>query len=161
LNRLAVNRGKTAICVEVCYNEGDDIESMGENKVFSKVMEGLRDFYRISDADVLDMWSKKVPFAYSIYKLEYRERLLRLAECLFVIDNFISFGRQGSFRYNHMTNSIMSVPWFRFRLVRVRSCHTHTRELLLLFFIILPIFFTIFVVSFIKIVIFIFTIILP
>lgn len=107
LNRLAVNRDKTAICVEVCYNEGDDSESMGENKVFSKVMEGLRDFYRISDADVLDMWSKKVPFAYSIYELEYRERLLRLAECLFGIDNFISFGRQGSFRYNHMTNSIM------------------------------------------------------
>lgn len=113
LNRRAVNRGKTAICVEVCYNEGDDIESMGENKVFSKAMEGLRDFYRISDADVLDMWSKKVPFAYSIYELEYRERLLRLAECLFGIDNFISFGRQGYFRYNH------------------------TRELLLLFTIIL------------------------
>ena len=69
LNSLTVNKGRTAICVEVCYNEGDDIESMGENKLFSKVMEGLKDFYSISDTDVLDMWSKKVPFAYSIYEL--------------------------------------------------------------------------------------------
>ena len=112
-----------------------NLEDLGEIRLVkvSGKMEGLRDFYRISDADVLDMWSKKVPFAYSIYELEYRERLLRLAECLFGIDNFISFWKTGL---------------------------NHTHELLLLFFIILPIFFTTFVVIFIKIVIFIFTIIL-
>jgi protoporphyrinogen oxidase len=103
-----VHNGKTAICVEVCYNHEDEIESMGEGTAFSQVMAGLRDFYNISEADVLDMWSKKVPFAYSIYEMGYRETLSKLAEYLFGIANLISFGRQGSFRYNHMTNRVMN-----------------------------------------------------
>lgn len=102
-----INNGKTAICVEVCFNTGDETESMGESNLYSQVMAGLKDFYNISDSDVLDMWSKKVPFAYSIYEIGYKEKLKILAEYLFNIDNLISFGRQGAFRYNHMTNRVM------------------------------------------------------
>lgn len=102
-----MTNGKTAICVEVCYNDGDVVESMGERGVYSQVMTGLRDFYNISEKDVLDMWSKKVPFAYSIYEIGYKEQLKALAEYLINLNNLVSFGRQGSFRYNHMTNRVM------------------------------------------------------
>ncbi|GAX60428.1 protoporphyrinogen oxidase [Candidatus Scalindua japonica] len=102
-----VRNGKTAICVEVCYNEGDEVESMGEEALYSRVMEGLKDFYSISDEDVLDMWSMRVPYSYSIYNLGYKEVLLKMVEYLFEIDSLISFGRQGSFKYNHMTNRVM------------------------------------------------------
>ena len=107
LLKTPVNIDNTALCVEVGYSAGDEIESLGEEKLYLRVMEGLKEFYNISDADVLDMWSKKIPYAYSIYEIGYRERLGRLARYLINIDNLISFGRQGSFRYNHMTNRVM------------------------------------------------------
>lgn len=103
----STNQNRTAICVEVCYNKGDEIESMKEGELYSRVLLGLKDFYNITEADIVDMWSKKVPYAYSIYELDYKEKLKTLAQYLFEIENLISFGRQGSFRYNHMTNRIM------------------------------------------------------
>lgn len=107
LRKEHTNKDKTAICVEVCYNDGDEIDSMGETAVYSQVITGLKDFYNISDHDVLDTWNKTVPFAYSVYEIGYKEHLIKLSKYLFTIDNLISFGRQGSFRYNHMTNRVM------------------------------------------------------
>jgi protoporphyrinogen oxidase len=103
----STDKDRTAICVEVCYNKGDEIESMKEGELYSRVLVGLKDFYNITETDIEDMWSKKVPYAYSIYELGYKEKLKKLAQYLFEIENLISFGRQGSFRYNHMTNRIM------------------------------------------------------
>ena len=99
--------GRCAICVEVCFNEEDAVGEMGEARILEKVMEGLRDFYQIRDEDVQDMWVRKVPYAYSIYEIGYREKLQELAAYLLGIENLISFGRQGTFRYNHMTNRVM------------------------------------------------------
>jgi protoporphyrinogen oxidase len=99
--------GQCAICVEVCFNDDDAVGKMDESEIFAEVMEGLRDFYRIRDEDVIEMWVKKVPYAYSIYEIGYREKLQELAAYLMGIGNLISFGRQGTFRYNHMTNRVM------------------------------------------------------
>ena len=73
----------------------------------SQVLAGLKDFYKLSESEILEVWSKKIPFAYSVYEIGYFEKLQKLAEFIFGIDNLISFGRQGSFRYNHMTNRVM------------------------------------------------------
>lgn len=102
-----LNNGKTAICVEVCFDNGDEIDSMNREELFTRLTEDLKDFYNISDKEIIDIWNKKVPFAYSIYEIGYRNNLSKLAEYIFGIDNLISFGRQGSFRYNHMTNRVM------------------------------------------------------
>ena len=103
----SVNTGKTALCAEVCFDIGDEIDSMDESAATSQVVAGLMDFYDLSEAEILDVWSKKVPFAYSVYEIGYKQKLHHLAEFIFDIDNLISFGRQGSFRYNHMTNRVM------------------------------------------------------
>jgi protoporphyrinogen oxidase len=107
LMRAPTAEGKTALCAEVCFDSGDEIDKMSEGAVVARVADGLKAFYGLSESEIVDVWSRKVPYAYSVYEIGYLETLRRLAGCLFGVDNLISFGRQGSFRYNHMTNRVM------------------------------------------------------
>jgi protoporphyrinogen oxidase len=99
--------GTTALCAEVCYSPGDAVDRADEQAVFSKVREGICEFYGLPPAGVRFLFSRRVPFAYAVYKTGYRQHLGTLASALFCLDNFISYGRQGSFRYNHLVDRII------------------------------------------------------
>jgi len=73
---------------------------MGEKEVLNLIIKGLCDFFGIKRQEISKSWSIKLPYAYDIYKKDYREILYAYARFLFRINNLISFGRQGSFRYN-------------------------------------------------------------
>ena len=99
--------GETALCVELCYFEGDAIDRVDEQTNANNIVNGVCDFYGLSPEEVRFLFSRKVPHAYAVYKEGYREHLGQLATALFSVNNFLSYGRQGSFRYNHLVDRII------------------------------------------------------
>jgi hypothetical protein len=99
--------GMTALCIEVCYSDTDRADLPDEDSMFRSVREGICAFYGLSEREVHFMFSRRVPHSYAIYRLGYEQQLGRIAASLFQMDNFVSYGRQGSFRYNHLVDRII------------------------------------------------------
>jgi protoporphyrinogen oxidase len=60
----------------------------------------------IRPEEVLGTFVKRVPFAYPVYDLTYKENLLPILDFVHSLDNIQTGGRQGLFRYNNMDQSI-------------------------------------------------------
>ncbi len=99
--------GSTALCVELCYFSGDETDRADEGALAQKVMESVCAFYRLPPDKVRFLFSRRVPHSYAAYREGYREHLKALADAVFPWDNFLSYGRQGSFRYNHLVDRII------------------------------------------------------
>ena len=99
--------GMTALCIEVCHSDTDKADLPDEASMFRTVCEGICEFYGLSEREIHFMFSRKVPYSYAIYRLGYEEHLGRIAASLLPIDNLVSYGRQGSFRYNHLVDRII------------------------------------------------------
>ena len=97
----------TALCIEVCHSDTDRTDLPDEASMFRAVCEGICEFYGLSEHEIHFMFSRKVPYSYAIYRLGYEEHLGRIAASLLPMDNFVSYGRQGSFRYNHLVDRII------------------------------------------------------
>jgi len=107
LNPCMGKKGKTALCVEVCYGEDSSFKGMGEKEVLNLIVKGLSDFFGIKRQEISKSWSIKLPYAYAIYKKGYQQILHKYARFLLGINNLISFGRQGSFRYNFLSDRVI------------------------------------------------------
>jgi protoporphyrinogen oxidase len=99
--------GRSALCAEVCYSQGDAVDRADEQANFARVRDGLCRFYGLAPDQVRFLFSRRVPFSYAVYRSGYRQHLTELAAALFPLDNFVSYGRQGSFRYNHLVDRIV------------------------------------------------------
>jgi len=55
---------------------------------------------------VTDAFVKKLPHAYPVYDLDYKENLAPIMEFVHGLENIDTAGRQGLFRYNNMDQSI-------------------------------------------------------
>ena len=100
-------KGKTGICVEVCFGEADGPFEEIREEMYRSVLEGLGHFFGLREDEVVCQQAREVPYAYAIYREGYRDELQTLASYLFPIDNLISYGRQGSFRYNHLVDRVI------------------------------------------------------
>ncbi|GAG14992.1 unnamed protein product, partial [marine sediment metagenome] len=56
--------------------------------------------------EVLESFVKRIPFAYPLYDLTYRENLEPVLGFARSLENLETGGRQGLFRYNNMDQSI-------------------------------------------------------
>ncbi len=99
--------GLTALCAEVCFFDGDETDRADEGRLASSVKDAVCAFYGLPPATVRFLFSRRVPYAYAVYRQGYREPLGALAAALFPWDNLLSYGRQGSFRYNHLVDRII------------------------------------------------------
>lgn len=99
--------GITNLCVEICYSDGDPIDRSDEGPILQSVLKGLSAFYGLSAGQLHFVCSRRVPHSYAIYRSGYNRPLKQMAASLFPLSNFISYGRQGSFRYNHLVDRII------------------------------------------------------
>ena len=99
--------GRTHLCVEVCYNKGDATDRSDEGAVLESVLKGVSDFYGLPAEQLHFLRSLRVPHSYAVYRTGYKRHLEQIAASLFSLNNFISYGRQGSFRYNHLADRII------------------------------------------------------
>jgi protoporphyrinogen oxidase len=107
LNPTMGTQGKTGICVEVCFGTEDGPLEQIKEAMYRLVLEGLRDFFGLHEKEVVCRRVAEVPHAYAVYQDGYTDQLQTLASHLFSMDNLVSYGRQGSFRYNHLVDRVI------------------------------------------------------
>ncbi|MHC4262939.1 MAG: FAD-dependent oxidoreductase [Planctomycetota bacterium] len=97
---------RTVVCCEITCNVGDehwnmDLEKGAEIAINDLVTVGL---LKPNTARGIDL--HKLPYAYPVYDLTYRENLDTLKKAVKQIKNIRTTGRQGLYRYNNMDHSI-------------------------------------------------------
>jgi protoporphyrinogen oxidase len=99
-------QGKTVLCLETTCFEGDEVWNAPEEKVYTECMRGLERLGLVRKSEVEDHFLVKLPYAYPIADLEYERHFPDVLEYLRGYSNMLSVGRQGSFAYLNMDQSM-------------------------------------------------------
>ena len=103
---LAAPPGKTGLCLEVTSQEDSELWNNPESFV-PKIKEDLLKTQIVEkNSDILSVHIEKIPNAYPIYRLNYRDELRKTMGHLAAFKNFIPAGRTGLFWYNNMDDCI-------------------------------------------------------
>ncbi len=98
--------GKTMVCAEITCRIGDEHWRASDEELLSLAVGDLERIGLISSAEVIEGFVTRLPHAYPVYDLEYKEHLAPILEFVHSLDNIKTGGRQGLFRYNNMDQSI-------------------------------------------------------
>jgi protoporphyrinogen oxidase len=79
---------------------------MEESQLKARVWEDFEKSGIAGEAACLDQVVLKVPRAYPIYRVGYREELKRVLDYLSSVGNLLSTGRNGLFHYNNSDHSM-------------------------------------------------------
>jgi protoporphyrinogen oxidase len=97
---------KTMVCAEITCRIGDEHWRAGDEELIEIATRDLAAIGFIERHEVLGGLVKKIPHAYPVYDLEYKQNLTPVLDFVHALDNVNTGGRQGLFRYNNMDQSI-------------------------------------------------------
>jgi protoporphyrinogen oxidase len=97
---------KTLVCAEITCRVGDEHWRAPDDELIRIATSDLERIGLIEPQEVLSGFVKKLPYAYPIYDLSYKENLAPIMEFVHTLENVKTGGRQGLFRYNNMDQSI-------------------------------------------------------
>jgi protoporphyrinogen oxidase len=97
---------KTMVCAEITCRIGDEHWRASDEELIDIAVGDLERIGLVAPGEVLDGFVKKIPHAYPVYDLEYKEHLAPVLEFVHSLENVMTGGRQGLFRYNNMDQSI-------------------------------------------------------
>lgn len=98
--------GKTLVCAEITCRVGDEHWRASDEELSQIAVADLQELGFIEPREVVGTIVKKIPYAYPIYDLRYKEHLAPVLEFIHTFENVKTGGRQGLFRYNNMDQSI-------------------------------------------------------
>jgi len=98
---------KTAVCCEITCNIGDEHWDLSPEEAAAIAIRDLETvgLLQPGKARFLDM--TRLPNAYPVYDLTYKQNLNTLKQHVKPIKNFHTTGRQGLYRYNNMDHSLL------------------------------------------------------
>lgn len=97
---------KTMVCAEITCRIGDEHWRASDEELVAIAEADLRAIGLLGDSRVLGAHVERIPHAYPVYDLEYKEHLAPVLEFVHSLENLRTGGRQGLFRYNNMDQSI-------------------------------------------------------
>jgi protoporphyrinogen oxidase len=97
---------KTALCVEITCQPGDEHWRATDKELFPDVIGPLERAGLIDEKDVYDYFSRFLNHAYPIYEVGFEKRMTKIMEFVNGIQNVLTYGRQGIFSYTNTDNSI-------------------------------------------------------
>ncbi len=100
--------GKTLLVVEYFSSRGDSVWNMPDDRLADLTVEHLARLGFIARQEVLDRVIVRVPKAYPLFEIGYRERVDALHDYLAGFKNLHVAGRSGMFRYYNMDVAIQS-----------------------------------------------------
>jgi protoporphyrinogen oxidase len=106
LTPAVVQPGQTVLCLETSCFEGDEVWNASEDEVYEQCMRSLESLNLIRRQDVETYFHLKLPYAYPIADLNYEENFPHITKSLKRYKNLLSAGRQGSFAYLNMDQSM-------------------------------------------------------
>jgi protoporphyrinogen oxidase len=98
--------GKTCVCAEVTCRIGDEHWRASEDELIATATADLEAIDLLAPGEVIGGFVKRIPYAYPVYDLEYKENLTPVLDFVHSLENIRTGGRQGLFRYNNMDQSI-------------------------------------------------------
>jgi protoporphyrinogen oxidase len=102
--------GRTSLCAEVCYNDGDLVSIMSEEQLISRCVDDLvRGRVLAQTVKVLKGFVVEMPNAYPVYDLQAVVQRDRALAWISELSNLLTCGRQGLYRYHAMTNEAMEM----------------------------------------------------
>jgi protoporphyrinogen oxidase len=97
---------KTMVCAEITCRIGDEHWRASDDELIAIATGDLERLGLIRPGEVLGGLVMKIPHAYPVYDLTYKENLAPVLEHIHELSNLMTGGRQGLFRYNNMDQSI-------------------------------------------------------
>ena len=98
--------GQTSLCVEITCDEGDYVWNAPNGELFERSVEGLERAGLIRREEIRGYFARRMTHAYPTYDLDFEENLNRLTGYLHNIENLLTIGRQGLFRYFNMDHAM-------------------------------------------------------
>ncbi len=98
--------GKTMVCAEITCRVGDEHWRASDAELAEIAVRDLTHIGLIEPHEVLGSFVYKLPRAYPIYDLQYKDNLGPVMAFVHSLENVDTGGRQGLFRYNNMDQSI-------------------------------------------------------
>jgi protoporphyrinogen oxidase len=112
---------KTMVCAEVTCRIGDEHWRASEEELIEIATSDLAQIGLIERDEVRGGFVRKLPHAYPVYDLTYKENLTPIMEFVHGLGNIKIGGRQGLFRYNNMDQSIEMGRKMAWSVVRERD----------------------------------------
>jgi protoporphyrinogen oxidase len=97
---------KTMVCAEITCRIGDEHWRASDEELVRIAISDLERIGLLNADEVIGSLVKRIPHAYPVYDLEYKENLAPVIDFVHDLDNVKTGGRQGLFRYNNMDQSI-------------------------------------------------------
>lgn len=102
----------TSLAIEIFASRGEAVWQMTDEEILAKVVEQMDEIGWINRADVHKSWVLRIPYAYPVYRIGYREKLQAVKDYLGQWQNLHLVGRTGSFHYMNSDGVVEDV--FRF-----------------------------------------------
>ncbi len=96
----------TALTVEFCCHVGDMVWNAKEESLVDIAINGLRRAGLLRDEKIIANYGSRQSFAYPIYTIGYKKHLQKLLDKIHDIDQVITCGRQGLFKYGNMDHAM-------------------------------------------------------
>jgi protoporphyrinogen oxidase len=97
---------KTMVCAEITCRIGDEHWRAPDDELIAIAVSDLEQIGLVRAREVVGGFVKKIPHAYPVYDLEYKQHLTPIMDFVHSLENIKTGGRQGLFRYNNMDQSI-------------------------------------------------------
>ncbi|MBK7495057.1 MAG: FAD-dependent oxidoreductase [Candidatus Omnitrophica bacterium] len=101
-----VPEGMSCLCAEIPARPTDPVQYVDDTELMDRVWDGFKRTGMAQGAERVDQVVLKVPYAYPIYRLGYRQELQQVLDYLSGFGNLISTGRHGLFHYNNSDHSM-------------------------------------------------------
>lgn len=105
---MVPDQSRSSLGCEYFASEGDDLWTMADADLVQLARKELATLGIADPEKVIDGFVIRVPKAYPVFDLEYKQRVERIRKDIDAIENLQPVGRYGMFRYNNMDHSILT-----------------------------------------------------
>lgn len=106
--KMVPDENMTSLGLEYFCDEGDEFWSMTDGEIFKLAAGEVEKIKICMASDIIDYTVIRVPKAYPVYSLGYREHIGVLENYIRKFSNLQLVGRYGLFKYNNMDHSILT-----------------------------------------------------
>ncbi len=129
-NRLSISRNfdpdvPSQIVFECSCQEGDPVWNMSKEELLRTIIPGAEHLDLFSADKVLGADTSRQAHAYPIYDLTYAKKTSLVLDALEKIEDSVTCGRQGLFRYNNMDHSIEMGKYAALEVLGEASVKSH------------------------------------
>ena len=102
----ASNRDRTVLCIEVPCFVNDATWNMSHDELSNMIQRGLAEVGLPIECEIVGVDSRRIPFAYPLYRSNYEQHYNVLDDWVEELDNVLSFGRQGLYAHDNTHHAI-------------------------------------------------------